>query len=125
MASYPRHNAYGIYLVDTLGGRELIYRNADISCLEPLPIQPRPMPPARSAASLASSSPSAPAADSPTQAKGVFFSQDIYRSTQNVPRGTIRRLRVNEIIPQPTQRVPYSSATFFRGAQAGRRHGAG
>jgi hypothetical protein len=48
-----------------------------------------------------------------TQATGVFYLQDIYRSTQDLPRGTIRRLRVNQLIPQPTQRVPYSSAVRF------------
>ena len=103
MARYPRHNAYGIYLVDTLGGRELIYRDPGISCFEPLPVQPRPMPPVLSS----------PVAGNETPATGVFYLQDIYRSTQGIPRGTIRRLRVNELIPQPTQRVPYSSRVNF------------
>jgi len=40
-----RENAYGIYLIDTLGGRELIYRDPDMSCFCPIPIQPRPVPP--------------------------------------------------------------------------------
>jgi hypothetical protein len=102
MASVPRHNAYGIYLVDTLGGRELIYRDPEISCFEPLPVRPRPMPPALP--SLMTDK---------EQAHGVFYLQDVYRSTQGIPRGTIRRLRVNELIPQPTQRVPYSSAVRF------------
>jgi len=31
MAHLPRRNGYGIYLIDTLGGRELIYRNPEIS----------------------------------------------------------------------------------------------
>jgi len=44
------------------------------------------------------------AADNQTQAKGAFYLQDVYRSTQDIPRGTIRRLRVNQLIPQPTQR---------------------
>ena len=99
----PRHNAYGIYLVDTLGGRELIYRDPEISCFEPLPVRPRPMPPALPSL----------VADQQTQPTGVFYLQDVYRSTQGIPRGTIRRLRVNELIPQPTQRVPYSSAVRF------------
>jgi hypothetical protein len=103
MARYPRHNAYGIYLVDTLGGRELIYRDAEVSCFEPMPVRPRPMPPV-----LAS-----PVAENGTQVTGVFYLEDVYRSTQDIPRGTIRRLRVNELIPQPTQRVPYSSAVRF------------
>jgi hypothetical protein len=44
---------------------------------------------------------------------GVFYLQDVYQSTQDISRGTIRRLRVNELIPQPTQRVPYSSQVRF------------
>jgi len=103
MAQYPRHDAYGIYLVDTLGGRELIYRDPEISCFAPMPVRPRAMPPARPSL----------VAETGTEAKGVFHIQDIYHSTQDVPRGTIRRLRVNELIPQPTQRVPYSSTVRF------------
>ena len=103
MAQYPRHDAYGIYLVDTLGGRELIYRDPEISCFAPMPVRPRPMPPV-----LQSLAP-----DTQPHASGVFRVQDIYRSTQGIPRGTIRRLRVNEIIPQPAQRVPFSSVVRF------------
>jgi hypothetical protein len=80
----------------------LIYRDPEISCFEPLPVRPRPMPPALP--SLMTDK---------EQAHGVFYLQDVYRSTQGIPRGTIRRLRVNELIPQPTQRVPYSSAVRF------------
>jgi hypothetical protein len=103
MSHHPRHNAYGIYLVDTLGGRELIYRDPEISCFEPLPVRPRPQAPV-----LPSQ-----VGGNDTPARGVFSLQDVYRSTQGIPRGTIRRLRVNELIPQPTQRVPYSSAVRF------------
>ena len=103
MAQVPRHNGYGIYLIDKLGGRELIYRDPEISCFAPMPVRPRPVPPALSS----------PVAREETQAKGVFYLQDVYQSTQNIPRGTIRRLRVNELIPQPTQRVPYSSRVRF------------
>ena len=39
-------NAYSIYLVDTLGGREMIYRDPKMSCFAPIPIRPRPVPPA-------------------------------------------------------------------------------
>ena len=103
MDHIPRHNAFGIYLVDTLGGRELIYRDPAISCFRPMPLAPRPKPPVLPALASADV-----AADT-----GVFYLQDVYRSTQDIPRGTIRRLRVNELIPQPTQRVPYSSAVRF------------
>ena len=103
MAQYPQHDAYGIYLVDTLGGRELIHRDPEISCFAPMPVRPRPMPPVRPSA----------VAGKETQTKGVFYLQDVHESTQDIPRGTIKRLRVNELIPQPTQRVPVSSAVMF------------
>ena len=103
MAHLPRRNGYGIYLIDTLGGRELIYRDPEISCFAPIPIRPRPMPPVLPSR----------IAGRETETKGVFYLQDVYQSTQNIARGTIRRLRVNELIPQPTQRVPYSSRVTF------------
>jgi len=103
MAHVPRPDAFGIYLIDSLGGRELVYRDPDISCLEPMPLSPRPLPPVLPSHVARSASAST----------GVFYLQDIYRSTQNIPRGTIKRLRVNELIPQPTQRVPHSSAVSY------------
>jgi hypothetical protein len=102
MDHMPRADAYGIYVVDSLGGRELIYRDPDISCLEPLPLAPRPMPPALSSQLV-----------NADQATGVFYLQDVYQSTQEIPRGTIRSLRVNQLIPQPTQRVPHSSVVTY------------
>ncbi|MFQ5624892.1 MAG: hypothetical protein ACE5FS_16030, partial [Paracoccaceae bacterium] len=104
MAQVPRYDAYGIYLVDTLGGRELIYRDPEISCFAPMPVEPRPVPPVL---------PPSLVAGKGAPAKGVFYLEDVYESTQDIPRGTIKRLRVNELIPQPTQRVPYSSAVRF------------
>ncbi len=108
MSHLPRHNGYGIYLVDTLGGRELVYRDPEISCFAPMPVRPRPRPPVRS-------SPPGPtlADENATRPTGVFSLQDVYRSTQGIPRGTIASLRVNRLIPQPTQRVPYSSRVRF------------
>ena len=103
MAQYPRHDAYGIYLVDTLGGRELIYRDPEVACFEPLPIRSRLTPPVLPLR----------LAEQKTTKTGVMVVEDIYQSTQDIPRGTIRRLRVNELIPQPTQRVPYSSRVRF------------
>ncbi|MCX6868934.1 MAG: NPCBM/NEW2 domain-containing protein, partial [Verrucomicrobia bacterium] len=39
-------NNYGIYLVDAFGNKELVYRDDLISCLDPSPVKPRPVPPA-------------------------------------------------------------------------------
>jgi len=38
-------NNYGIYLVDAFGNKELLYRDASISCLDPIPIKARSVPP--------------------------------------------------------------------------------
>ncbi len=39
------NNNYGIYLVDAFGNKELLYRDASISCLDPIPIKTRAVPP--------------------------------------------------------------------------------
>ncbi|MBM3999344.1 MAG: hypothetical protein FJ297_07375 [Planctomycetes bacterium] len=111
MSSLPRRNAYGIYLIDTLGGRELIYRDPTISCFEPLPVRARPVPP-RLPSLIADSSERPPGRD-PDRRTGVFHVHDLHSHAHGIPRGTIRALRVNELIPQPTQRVPYSSEVRF------------
>jgi hypothetical protein len=36
---------YGIYLVDSFGNKELIYRAPQIACQSPVPLRARPMPP--------------------------------------------------------------------------------
>jgi hypothetical protein len=35
---------YGIYLVDAFGNKELVYYDPEISCQNPIPLRPRPMP---------------------------------------------------------------------------------
>lgn len=44
-----RHNepaGYGLYLIDVRGNKELIYRDPGISSFTPIPLRPRPRPPA-------------------------------------------------------------------------------
>ena len=43
-ATYTRGD-YGIYLVDAFGNKELLYRDAEIASLSPVPLKSRPMPP--------------------------------------------------------------------------------
>jgi len=91
-----RDSAYGIYLVDTLGGRELIYRDPKMSSVAPIPIRPRKKPPV-----LPSLIDTPQARSSKT---GVCTIQNVYESTANIPAGTIKSIRVNEIIGQPIAR---------------------
>ena len=91
-----RPNAYAIYLVDTLGGRELIYRDPETSCFAPIPVRPRTKPPV-----IPSAPPPKPGVDT-----GTCFIQDVYQSTQPIQPGSIKALRINQIIPQPTRNKP-------------------
>ena len=86
---------WGIYLADTLGGRELVYRDAQFDACSPIPIQPRPRPMARPVAS-------------PNQEKnGRFYIQDVYQNrfdrAGRIVRGSVKSLRVIEILDQAAQ----------------------
>ena len=87
-------DSYGIYLVDSLGGRELIYKT-NSSCFSPTPIRKTKRP--RIIPSLL-----------PVKAemKGIYTIQNVYL-TRNDPEkkitpGSIKALRINVIINQPT-----------------------
>jgi len=86
-------NTFAIYLVDSFGGRELIYKSAT-SCFSPTPIRPTKTP------RLIPSSlqPGAPNT-------GVFAVQDLYETMNDPDKilkpGVIKSLRINEIVNQP------------------------
>ncbi len=87
---------YAIYLVDTLGGRELVYRDADgMSSFSPTPLAATPRPIA-----LPSSLP-----DGERGGTGVLYIEDVYQNRHDpkgsIARGEIKALRVNEMINQP------------------------
>jgi hypothetical protein len=100
-------NAYAIYLIDSLGGRELIYRDPQQSCFAPIPIRSRVTPPA-----LASQMPKEAEGET-----GVFFVKDVYQSSAKIPQGSVKRLRVVEVLPQTTQAAPPRSAVVFETAK--------
>jgi len=93
---FQRDAAYAIYLIDTLGGRELIYRDPDMSSVAPIPVRPRKRPPVL------------PSLINTPEAKsskfGECYVQDVYQSTANIPAGEIKFLRVNKIFGQPVAR---------------------
>ncbi len=96
LAAYNTGGQYAIYLIDTLGGRELIYQDPNTSCFAPIPIRPVARPPV--VASML------PATGEPPP--GRFFVKDVYQSTQPIERGTIKAMRISKIIPQPTRSKP-------------------
>jgi len=102
LVSYPHEARNAIYLIDTLGGRELIYYDPRISCFAPMPLRPTDEPP---------TIPSSVITDVDDDEKiGRFFVQDVYHCTQPIERGSIKAMRVSEIISQPTRSKPRLSA---------------
>ena len=84
-------NALGIYLLDANGNRELIYRDPDIGSTNPCPLVSRPAPPAISSPLPASAEP-----------VGEMFLTDVYAGLGEVARGSIKELRIVQILPKTT-----------------------
>ncbi|MBE0535226.1 MAG: discoidin domain-containing protein [Phycisphaerae bacterium] len=90
-------NAAGIYLYDVFGNLELIYRDAGISSMYPIPVRARTIPQVY---------PSEVDWDGPQE--GALLVQDVYRGLEGVQRGSVKRLRVIGVPPkvQPRMNVP-------------------
>ena len=115
---------YGIYLVDSFGNKELIYRDPRIGCLSPIPLCPRPVPPVvpelaqrgpetnptlRTIAALAGKEP-----------QGTVAVMNVYESLKPWPEGTrITELRVLQVLPMTVPSGAPPHETGFRVATAG------
>ena len=83
---------YALALLDDRGAVRELYRDPALSCWRPMPLRPRPVPPV-------ASSPVDPAYAARNEA--VCLVADVYHGLENVPRGTVKALRVLEQIPRP------------------------
>ena len=91
-------NNYGIYLADAFGNKDLIYRDPALSCLSPIPLQPREKPPALPP--LASAVAGAVSGPLHTAPVGVI---NVYDSLKPFPEGTrIKAIRVIQVLPKTT-----------------------
>ncbi len=84
-------NIFGLYIVDVFGNRELIYRDLNIASLWPMPLRPRDkaplLPELRDAAAAR---------------EGTYFLQNVYDSNPGLEPGTIKRLRIVQVLPKAT-----------------------
>lgn len=94
--STREENAYGIVLVDSLGGREEIFRDPKVSAVSPIPLVPRPVPHV-----LPSALPACP-----RNTPGTVYIQNVNKGGHDFG-APVRSVRVNEIIGQPTANVPH------------------
>lgn len=83
--------ALGLYLLDAFGNRELLYRDPEIGSENACPLLPRPAPPVV-ASHLANQS-------RPT---GEMLLADVYQGLGDLPRGSIKQLRIVQIFPKTT-----------------------
>jgi hypothetical protein len=93
---------YGLYLVDSFGNKELIYRDPDIGCHNPVPLVARTKPPI-----IAEASVRVPADQ---DAEATVAVMNVYQSQKPWPEGTIiKALRVYHAIPMsvPSGRPPH------------------
>jgi len=90
-------NSLGIYLYDVFGNLELLYRDPDISSMNPIPVRPRKKPLVHT---------SGVSWDGPQQ--GRFLVQDIYRGLKGVQGGSVKYLRIVGVPPktQPHMNSP-------------------
>jgi hypothetical protein len=82
-------NGFAIYLIDVYGNRELIHRDPLLSCTFPIPLRKRPRPPVVS--------------DIRTEPAGhaTCYVADVYDGLDDIPRGTIRYLRISQHVGWP------------------------
>ena len=95
---------YGIYFMHSDGGRELLYKDNNISCTQPIPISPRKLPRRASTVDY-------------TKKTGTIYMHDVYEGPglTGVKRGTIKALRVVGLEFRPSARsgVPANAHARF------------
>jgi hypothetical protein len=85
-------NAYSLYLIDDDRRRDLIYRDPNISCWMPMPLQSRQAPPVL---------PSILPPSTKDHRKATLVLTDVYVGLPGIKRGTVKYLRIMEQVPRP------------------------
>lgn len=100
--------AYGVYLLDEFGNRELIYKESEWSCWGPQPLRPRPKPPII---------PDLAVPSGPGPALGTLVLQDVYVGLTGIERGRVKYLRIMEDLPRP-----WSARRYWDGDDRKQQH---
>jgi hypothetical protein len=101
-------NAYGLYLIDNKGNRDLLAKDAEYSYWNPISVRVRSRPPLTRGVF-----------DKKLADKGLarLIVTDIYHGMENVKRGTIKYLRINEHVPRP-----WAARRFWEGDVYDQQH---
>ena len=82
-------NGFAIYYFDSYGNKELVFRDLLMSCTMPIPLQERPQPAVF------------PEATDPQAAYATLFVADVYAGMPEVPRGSVKSLRIAQRVGWP------------------------
>jgi len=98
LAAYdPAGKNQGIYLVDCFGNRDLIWRDASIACLDPIPLRARPTPP------VIPPQATAPAVEAAGDGYGIVALMNVYDSDFAWPADAkVTHLRIIQVLPKTT-----------------------
>jgi hypothetical protein len=96
----PQARIHGLYWIDRFGNKELLYRDAEIPCLSPIPVRSRPRPPVlpdRTAAGGANGNPASSAAPA-TAAIACIYDSDFPWPAES----KVTALRIIQALPKTT-----------------------
>jgi hypothetical protein len=90
----------GIYLIDRFGNRHLLHRDPEISCVNPIPLRPRPVPPVIPSGVVQTAEAREVQPDPPPATISVA---NVYESDFEWPPGSrVAALRVIQVLPKTT-----------------------
>ncbi|NWK54651.1 hypothetical protein HW115_03450 [Verrucomicrobiaceae bacterium N1E253] len=113
----PGQKNHGIYLVDSFGNKELLYRDPSIACLDPIPLKARARPPILPIQTAALSEHQ----ETSKPELGTIAIMNVYDSALPLPKGTtIKELRVVAVFPkwnafQDRPRIGLADQSLARG----------
>jgi hypothetical protein len=112
---------YGIYLADTFGNKELLYRDPEIACQSPVPLRANPQPPLMPLLQVPGdrSNPARAPAAAQHAGEATIAVMNVYDSLKPWPAGTkIKALRVLQVLPMsvPSGGPPHETALRVDGA---------
>ncbi len=101
-------DAYGLYVIDGDGKKDLLFQDPEFSSWCPIPIRLRTKPPMVCGA-----------IEKPLADRGLarVVVTDVYRGLDNVARGTIKYIRINEHVPRP-----WAARRFWGGDEFDQQH---
>ena len=101
----PKGNKHGLYLLDCFGNKELLYRDASIPSISPIPLRPAPVPPVLPPTTVAEHQASTPGTEPPRAAESLapVLLINVYNGQAPWPPETkIAALRIVQILPKTT-----------------------